>query len=89
MKIFWLDLETTGLDPQRDSILELAIAEADLQQPFEIGPVMGDVFRYVGGMIEVQSLREGDAHQKRPVGRMCSVRATHRGCGGVPSRPDS
>ena len=34
MKLFWLDLETTGLDPIRDSILEVAILEADLRDPF-------------------------------------------------------
>jgi len=39
MKLFWLDLETAGLSPDRDAILELAIAEADLERPFDIGPV--------------------------------------------------
>lgn len=35
MKIHWLDLETTGLDPQKETILEIAVMEADLSRPFE------------------------------------------------------
>jgi oligoribonuclease len=46
MKILWLDLETTGLDPTKDTILELAIAEADLERPFDIGLVRNPVFRF-------------------------------------------
>jgi len=34
MKLFWLDVETTGLDPHKDVLLELAIASADLETPF-------------------------------------------------------
>ena len=30
MKLFWLDLETTSLDPVTGAILEVAVAEADL-----------------------------------------------------------
>ena len=40
MKLFWLDLETTSLDPLTGRILELAVAEADLGDPFEIGPIL-------------------------------------------------
>jgi oligoribonuclease len=42
--LYWLDLETTGLDPTRDVLLELAIAEADLEHPFDIGPISNYVF---------------------------------------------
>lgn len=35
MQLLWLDLETTGLDPQKDKILEIAISFADLVMPFE------------------------------------------------------
>jgi oligoribonuclease len=34
MKLFWLDLETTGLDPEEDAILEVAVSEAEFLDPF-------------------------------------------------------
>lgn len=46
MKLFWLDLETTSLDPLTGRILELAVAEADLGDPFEIGPILNRVLRF-------------------------------------------
>lgn len=35
MRMYWLDLETTGLDPQKDQILEVAVAEASFTSPFD------------------------------------------------------
>lgn len=35
MKLLWLDLKTTGLDPQRHTILEVACRLADFERPFE------------------------------------------------------
>jgi oligoribonuclease len=37
MKVFWLDIETTGLDPVKDDILEVALGEADLERAFDVG----------------------------------------------------
>ena len=34
MKLLWLDIESTGLDPERDAILEIGIIEADFLDPF-------------------------------------------------------
>lgn len=34
MKLLWLDLETTGLEPEHDRILEIGIVEADFLDPF-------------------------------------------------------
>ncbi len=36
MKLLWLDLETTGLDPQSCQILEVAACVADLDDPFTV-----------------------------------------------------
>ncbi len=33
-RLFWLDLETTGLNPLTDRILEIAVAEAEFGNPF-------------------------------------------------------
>ncbi|HKM52108.1 MAG TPA: oligoribonuclease [Isosphaeraceae bacterium] len=50
MKLYWLDIESTGLSPDKDELLELAIAEADLEYPFEIGPICNPVFKFDAGM---------------------------------------
>jgi oligoribonuclease len=34
VKLYWLDLETTGLDPATCDILEVAVMEADFSDPF-------------------------------------------------------
>ena len=36
MKLIWLDLETTGLNPETDAILEVAAFEATLEKPFDV-----------------------------------------------------
>lgn len=37
--LLWLDLETTGLEPRGEAILEVAAATADLLKPFELTPL--------------------------------------------------
>jgi len=39
MKIFWLDFESTGIDPDKDKPLELAVSVADFNDPFNARPV--------------------------------------------------
>lgn len=45
-KLIWLDVETTGLNAKYDSLLEVAVATADFEKPFEISDVRSWVLRY-------------------------------------------
>lgn len=51
MKLFWLDLETTGLDPINNYPLEIVVYEAELETPFDVKKIYGAVFRYSGPTI--------------------------------------
>lgn len=46
MKILWLDLETTGLEPTQDVILEVACKVADFDKPFDAKPLYESVIFY-------------------------------------------
>ena len=46
MKLLWLDVETTGLDPNKDALLELAFAETSLDNPFNVGTVHDAVLKF-------------------------------------------
>lgn len=39
MKLYWLNLETEGLDPEKDAVLEIAVSVADLENPFDAAPI--------------------------------------------------
>ena len=43
---YWLDLETTGLDPHDDSILEIAVARAPFDRPFDLTPLVNVALRH-------------------------------------------
>jgi len=46
MDLYWLDLETTGLDPEDDYILEIAIYKSTLGDSFNVQPVYNRVLRF-------------------------------------------
>lgn len=39
MNLLWIDLETTGLNPRHEQIIEIAAARAVFDDPFAIGPI--------------------------------------------------
>ncbi len=39
LKLVWLDVESTGLSPERDHLLEVAVGLAELERPFDAGVV--------------------------------------------------
>ena len=47
-EIIWIDIETTGLDPQRDSILEIAVMRAPFEDPFNATPAYHAVLQWLG-----------------------------------------
>lgn len=68
-ELYWLDFETTGLDPDRDWILECALYRATFLNPFEIECVidtpvvfLGDIRDKVGYRLSAQ-----DHQQRLPV----------------------
>jgi len=53
-KLLWLDLETTGLDPQTGRILEVAWALAEFNDPFElIEPIRTLTLRWNGDISDL------------------------------------
>src|SRR5271157_5243891 len=71
MKLYWLDIETTGLDPKQNSILEIAIAESDLLTPFEIGPVTNIVLHHPV-RVELVDPKVVEMHTKNGLWNECS-----------------
>jgi oligoribonuclease len=46
MDLYWIDLETTGLKPEIDKILEVAVYKATLEDPFNINFVYQNVLKF-------------------------------------------
>jgi oligoribonuclease len=45
-KLLWVDVETTGLDPLHDALLEIAAAETPLDRPLHRGSITSCVFGF-------------------------------------------
>lgn len=48
MKLLWLDLETTGLDPCECKVLEIVVMQAELERPFTATPLYSAVIWHDG-----------------------------------------
>lgn len=48
MDLYWIDLETTGLDPHKDKVLEIYVARASLERPFDAKPFFHRVLHFDG-----------------------------------------
>jgi len=78
MKLLWLDLETTGLDPIKDSILEVAAMTADLEAPFETGSPYETVLNFNLQGISVHPAVI-EMHTKNGLWKACAQSATFLG----------
>lgn len=70
-QIYWLDLETTGLEPSKDDLLEIAVSVADFDRPFEATPIFHEVFPmsvpepYLHLLVREMHTRNGLLHESR------------------------
>lgn len=46
MKLWWIDVETTGLSTNRDELLEIAVSTAQFDTPFDATPVYHRVIEF-------------------------------------------
>jgi oligoribonuclease len=70
MKLLWLDLETTGLDPRECKVLEIAVAQADLAAPFNTSLFYHAVIRHDGANLSPFIL---DMHTKNGLLAECAT----------------
>jgi oligoribonuclease len=71
-KLVWLDLETTGLDPNKCPILEVVAAEADLLDPFNIKVIHQSVLWFHPGCVKDQDPYVVDMHTKNGLWKECA-----------------
>lgn len=72
MKLLWLDLETTGLDPRECSVLEVAVMQAELTEPFVVKPLYHSVIHHDGKNLSPFIL---DMHTKNGLLAECAYAA--------------
>lgn len=70
IKLLWLDLETTGLDPQTDTILEVCVMAAPIEDPFTAVPLCAGVIHHDGAGLSDFIL---DMHTKNGLLAECAV----------------
>jgi len=75
MKLVWVDLETSGLDPSMHEILEIAVAMSDLADPFNVKHVYHAVL-YAPGMMNMMDPFVVDMHTKNGLLAECRQSST-------------
>jgi oligoribonuclease len=73
-KLIWLDIETTGLDPRHDLILEIAAFETDFDEPFAAHKIYEAVLPF-HGEVELTPLVQ-DMHTKNGLLEVCRTQST-------------
>ena len=71
MRLIWLDLETTGLDPYKHSVLEVAVAEADFLDPFNAKVICHGVTWFHPGLVETLDPFIVNMHTKNGLFKEC------------------
>jgi hypothetical protein len=66
--LLWTDIETTGLRPSNEVILEIACFVAPFRDPFKRSQDLRTGFRLALGGDLYQSVRARDTHEKRATG---------------------
>lgn len=79
MDLLWLDLETNGLDPNKNVILEVACARASLLDPFNITKLYQSTVWFPPDCVKDQDPFIIDMHTKNGLFAEC----------GVPEAPDT
>ena len=74
-KLAWIDLETTGLNPYKDSILEVVCALANFDDPFNIEVVHRSVVWYHPDIVKNLDPFIVNMHTKNGLFKECATDA--------------
>lgn len=91
-KLYWADVETSGLSPNSERLLEIVVVEADFDKPFELAdePIVSAVFGLTPNDVAGFSPFIRDMHTKNGLIEECLASATdyagveHALCAAIP-----
>lgn len=70
--LVWLDLETTGLNPSSDTILEVAVCRASLSDPFNAQVILNEAIWFHPDLVKKQDPFIIDMHTKNGLFAACA-----------------
>jgi oligoribonuclease (3'-5' exoribonuclease) len=73
MKLFWIDVETTGNDPHKHELLEVVVAEAELLDPFNVKFIHESVMWFHSDVVKSLDPHVVAMHTKNGLFKECSV----------------